>query len=38
MIAEAIEEERARCIGLIKAAGLASSDVSPFISDPDADW
>lgn len=38
MIVDAIEEERARCIDLIQAAGLESSDLSPFISDPDADW
>lgn len=38
MIAEAIEEERARCIGLIEAAGLSCDDLSPFISNPNSDW
>ncbi|WP_411033870.1 hypothetical protein [Shinella sp. BYT-45] len=38
MIAEAIEEERARCMDLIEAAGFSSDDLSPFIADPNADW
>lgn len=38
MIAEAIEEERARCIALIRAAGLSCSDITPFLENPDAKW
>ncbi|MCO5153699.1 MULTISPECIES: hypothetical protein [unclassified Shinella] len=38
MIVDAIEQERARCIGLIEAAGFSSKDLSPFIADPHADW
>ncbi|MCO5139958.1 MULTISPECIES: hypothetical protein [unclassified Shinella] len=38
MIVDAIEQERARCIDLIEAAGFSSDDLSPFIADPHADW
>lgn len=38
MIAEAIEEERARCIALVQAAGLSCADISPFLADPNAEW
>jgi hypothetical protein len=38
MIAEAIDEERARCIALVEAAGLSCADISPFLANPNAEW
>ncbi|QRI62533.1 hypothetical protein JQ506_16990 [Shinella sp. PSBB067] len=38
MICEAIEQERNRCVELLRAAGGPKVDVPVFLIDPDHEW
>lgn len=38
MICEAIEQERTRCIELLRAAGGPDIDLPVFLLDPDYEW
>ena len=38
MIVEAINEERARCIELLQAAGGPGAPIPQYLTDPDFDW
>ncbi len=38
MISEAIEQERARCVDLLRAAGGPNVDLPVFLLDPEHNW